>query len=193
MTFIRFGFLGSSTRIKLITLSIISIVLLSFSTNEDNDLCTANKYNGKYIFWMCDPIAPYDEVFSVKTIINTCTKQTAQSESISKEAIVQASISKIDFDAVIVGTTEWDVAIKFKDSSLDKSLAKVRRINGVPVFIDCNPKNKYIQKKRALKYRKNGQTCFTSVKLAETLTKRGSKGDALFIGDDQIHWWVEFQ
>jgi hypothetical protein len=193
MNFRNLGLFNSSGKTKFVVTLLLSTALLSFSkVKDDSDLCTVNKYNGKYIFWMCDPVSSYDEVFSIKTTLNTCTRQTAQSDAMSKEAIVQSSINKIDFDAVIVGTSEWDVAIKFKDSSADKSLGKVRRINGVPVFFDCVPKSKYIQNKRALKYRTNGKSCFSSNSLAESLTKRGSKADALLIGDDHIHWWVDF-
>jgi uncharacterized protein (DUF608 family) len=178
-----------------ITVLLLTIALFSFTnTNEDKDLCKVNKYSGKYVFWMCEPVAEYEEVFTVKATVSACSKQTSQSESVVKEAIVQSSLSKIEFDAVIVGTTERDVAIKFKNTTGDKSIGKVKKINGVHVFIDCIPVNKYNQEKRVKKFRKVvGNRCLMSVKLSERITKTGAKSDALLIGNDQFHWWIKFE
>ena len=181
---------------KVITLNtIITTVALfySFTTMEvDKDTCKVNKYSGKYIFWMSEPLAEYEEVFSVKTIANPCQLQSWQSEAVVKEAIVQSSLSKIEFDAVIVGSTERDIAIKFKETTSDKSLGRVKRINGIPVFIDCTPVKNYAQIKRVKRFRRYGDVCFTSVKTAEFITRRKAQSDALIIGDDFYHWWIKF-
>lgn len=176
---------------------ILSITLLSHTSyNDDKDLCKVNKYSGKYVFWMCEPIVEYEEVFSVNASVSACETQTSQSENVVKEAIVQSSLSKIEFDAVIVGNTERDVAIKFKESTEDKSIGKIKRINGVSVFIDCTPHSKYTREKRVKKFRAvstmTGNVCSMSYKVAEKITKKGAKADALLIGNDQFHWWIDF-
>ena len=180
--------------IKVLSALILSIMLFSFTIyKEDKDLCKVNKYNGKYVFWMSEPIAEYEEVFTVKATFSGCSRQTSQCEEIAKEAIVQSSLSKIEFDAVIVGATERDVAIKFKNPMDDKSIGKVKRVNGVPVFIDCVPVNNFVQEKRLKKFRIVGNKCFSSLKISELITKKGAKNDALLIGDDHYHWWINIE
>ena len=184
-------------KIKFLSALILSITLLSHTSyNDDKDLCKVNKYSGKYLFWMCEPVAEYEEVFSVNASVSACETQTSQSEDVVNEAIVQSSLNKIEFDAVIVGNTKRDVAIKFIESTEDKSIGKSKRINGVSVFIDCTPLNNYSQEKRVKKFRNVGTpylpSCLMSYKLAEKITKKGAKADALLIGNDQFHWWIDF-
>ncbi len=174
---------------------ILSIVGLAFTNSDldDKDLCKVSKYNGKYIFWQCVPVSDYEEVFTVKLFLENCLRQTSQSEEMIKEAIVQASMSKIEFDAVVVGSTERDVAIRFLNPADDKSIGRVKRFNNIPVFIDCLPISNYSQIKRVKKFRKVDNKCFNSTRIAEILTKKKVKNDALIIGDDQFHWWIKFQ
>ena len=169
----------------------ISIVTAARAGEKDH-LCSVNKYNGKYVFWLNEPVENYQEVFSFKSIISICNIQSAQSEEVVKEAIVQSSMSDIDFDAVIVGTTEHDIAIRFKDYQNDNSIAMVKEYNGVPVFIDCNPLSEYSQEKRVKFFRRRVSKCYSSHNVAENLTKRGRKNDALIVGNDNIHWWIDF-
>lgn len=114
-------------------------ILISFkSYTDDNDLCVVNKRNGKLVFWNFDPTQEYDVVFTFKGGSANHLLQAEQSANMVKEAIVQASIDKTEFDAIIVGNTERDEAIKFKQSSNSNKNSlnngRVRRINGVPVF-----------------------------------------------------------
>jgi len=185
---------------------VLAFALLSFLFSfkpytDDNDLCLVNNRNGKLVFWNCDPLEEYDVVFSFKGTANNVT-QAQQSANMVKEAIVQAHTDQKEFDAIIVGNTERDEAIKFKQTSTKskKSLntGRARRINGIPVFIDCTPVEKYEHIKKIKKYRgrnqwNGGLVYFSSIKLATIITEKGSKGDALIIGDDQFHHWIKFK
>lgn len=175
---------------------LITVLLFSvstFSQDSDNALCKVKKYNSVYVFFHSEPIAEYKEVFSFTTSVSSCIRQSSQCDALSKSAIIQAYVSKVDFDAIIIGNTKSDIAIKFTGNEEDKSLGKVSKVNGALVFIGCSPENDHVQIKRVKRFRKKNNKCYISYELAEQITKRGAKHEGLIIGEDNYHWWIDFE
>ena len=110
-----------------------------------NDMATVNKCSGYYIFCDNNPISEYEIMGEVKVVMATGSGQYNQ---VKNQLIDKINIKYPDADGVILtlvdGGTDRAIAIKFKSEDREQySKAKVNFYNGVLVFTDCEPVNKY--------------------------------------------------
>jgi len=92
--------------------------IIGFSQNNfDASLAKVNKVSGKYIFLNCEPVNEYEVVYEVKAVPLT-TGQVSTLDKISnfvlKKAFKMKKKEGEDFDALIIGTSKFDLAIRFK-------------------------------------------------------------------------------
>ncbi len=174
---------------------LLSVVQLrSQVTNEIHG--NVNSYSGKYVFWHCTPVYEYDIVFvfgATYDFMDLYQNQSGQSEEMVKGAFL-SSLEK-DFDAVIIGNgTKNDVAIKFKDPTVNKSLCNPININNVKVFIDAKPTFDYsVAELVGYKRKQTGLSkikFYTSRNIADNLTIK-PVSQCLVIGNGDNHEWVE--
>jgi len=182
------------TLILVVCLLLSILPLRSQSSNEIHG--NVNSYSGKYVFWHCTPVYEYDIVFvfgATFDIFALYKNQSGQSEELVKAAFL-SSLGK-DFDAVIIGNgTKNDIAIKFKDPAVNKSLCNPININNIKVFIDAKPTFDYSVAELVGYKRK--QTGFSKIKfytsrnIADNLTIK-PVSQCLVIGNGDNHEWVE--
>ncbi len=166
------------------------------SQSSDDIHGNVNSYSGKYVFWHCTPVHQYDIVFvfgSTYDFMNLYQNQSGQSEEMVKAAFL-SSLGK-DFDAVIVGNgTKNDVAIKFKNPAVNKSLCNPININNIKVFIDAKPNFDYsVAELVGYKRKQTGLSkikFYTSRNIADNLTVK-PVSQCLVIGNGDNHEWVE--
>ncbi len=94
-----------------------SVLTLAFAftakKNEiDKSLAKVNQIDGKYVFINCTPAIPYETAFEYTTRLS---KMGCPSILEMAEASVKSANKKgLPYDAIIVGDTKLDLAIKFK-------------------------------------------------------------------------------
>lgn len=102
--------------------SIISFVaglsialLLSFTSKKEMDqsLARVTKVSGKYVFMRCEPLVDYEVVFDVAPWGSGKTPEDI-ANLIVTDALKVGKKKKLEFDAVVIGSTKRDIAIKFK-------------------------------------------------------------------------------
>lgn len=129
-------------------LVIVAITLVIFSfrqTQTDYALGRTNKTNNKLVFYHNEPINEYEVAFTFKNSIenfNCLSPQELIAESI-KNANVEAANQGRIYDALIIGTSDRDMAITWKDKSKDNAIARVKKNEGKLVFIECEPLTNY--------------------------------------------------
>jgi hypothetical protein len=129
-------------------LVIISSMLLTFSfrqTQTDYALGRANKTGNKLVFFWNDPINQYEVAFTFKnSIVNFNCKSPQQviDASIQNANLEAANQGRI-YDALVLGTSDRDMAINWKDKSNDNAIARVNKNEGKLVFIECEPLANY--------------------------------------------------
>lgn len=98
---------------------IIITLLVSFTSTskpvieKDFSLARVSKVSGKWVFMRCEPIQDYDVVFDVAPWGSGKTPEDI-ANLIVTDAIKVGKKKKIEFDAVVIGSTKRDIAIKFK-------------------------------------------------------------------------------
>ncbi|MFL5765762.1 MAG: hypothetical protein ACJ77K_17580 [Bacteroidia bacterium] len=99
---------------------IVITLFLSFNYSSDtgkieNDpsLARVSKVSGKWVFMRCEPIQDYDVVFDVAPWGSGKTPEDI-ANLIVTDALKVGKKKKLDFDAVVIGSTKRDIAIKFK-------------------------------------------------------------------------------
>lgn len=101
---------------------VIMTMLASSQTSGTTDysLARVQRASGKLVFMRCEPVAEYDVVMEVDPMNWGSTTDTPEKIA---DFIVSACLRKakgtkkkepIDFDAVVIGSTSKDIAIKFK-------------------------------------------------------------------------------
>ncbi|MBR4498695.1 MAG: hypothetical protein IKP08_08460 [Bacteroidales bacterium] len=123
----------------------ICFLLLGVVCLGQNDIASVNKCSGYYVFCDNNPISEYEIMGEVKVVMATGSGQYNQ---IKNQLIDKINIKYPDADGVILtlvdGGTDRAIAIKFKSEDKEQySKAKVNFFNGVLVFTDCEPLNKY--------------------------------------------------
>ena len=183
-------------RIQILLVWLLLSIGQLISQNSNQIQGNVNSYSGKYVFWHCTPVHQYDIVFvfgATFDIFSLYQNQSGQSEELIKAAFM-SSLGK-DFDAVLIGNgTKNDVAIKFKDPTVNKSLCNPININNTNVFIDAKPAFDYSVSKLVGYKRK--QTGFSKIKfylsrnIAENLSIK-PVSSILVIGNGDNHEWIE--
>lgn len=132
-------------------ISIVVMVMaafgLSFTIQDDKrGIAKVTRINGKEVYFMNEPLCPYDIVFDVGTSAKFASLLTAGlvNEGVSdkasqfvKKAMKEAEDEKYDFDAIVYSSGKRVIAIKFKEVS--NQLAKVQKVEGVEIFILSEP------------------------------------------------------
>ena len=103
----------------LLSTSLVLFSILSFcQTKIDKSLARVQKVSGKYVFLNCEPINEYEVVYEVKAVplsANSVSSTYKISNFVLNKAFKMEKKQGKDFDAVIIGTSKYDLAIKFKE------------------------------------------------------------------------------
>ncbi|MGV3561488.1 hypothetical protein [Larkinella arboricola] len=111
------------------------------------------KIQGVETYVMCEPLQAYETVFEVATGAKAASLLTGGvvnegvSDKVSqfvRRATKDAKSKNQEFDAVVISGSKTAIAIKYKDNaSRDKGLAKVRKIDGLAVYVMNEPVKDY--------------------------------------------------
>lgn len=168
-------------------------IILFWACNVLAQQGRVHQYVGKSVFWQNTPVAQYEVVFNFISKVDYSKVQSAQSLEIATQAIVTSGNQK--FDAIIVTNTKYDIAIRFKDSTADKTLCVAEKVNNIPYFIDALPVDQYViyKTKHMPRIIRNGKVfdLITSLQIATKLSLK-PKASAIIIGDDNTHLWINF-
>jgi hypothetical protein len=125
----------------------------SFSTIFAQTTGRVDKIQGIEIYVMCEPLRPYETVFEIASGAKAASLLTGGvvNEGISdkasqfvRRATKEGKKENKAFDAVVISGSKTAIAVKFKsDGSGDKGLAKVRKIEGLAVFVMNEPVKDY--------------------------------------------------
>lgn len=123
-----------------------TLVTLSFrQTQTDYALGRANKTGNKLAFFWNDPINEYEVAFTFKNSIENFNCKSPQQiiDASIQNANAEAANQGRIYDALILGTSDRDMAITWKDKSKDNAIARVKKNEGKLVFIECEPLANY--------------------------------------------------
>lgn len=132
--------------------AVTAMAALSFSNIQDDKkgVARVNRINGKEVYFMNEPLCPYEVVFDVGTSAKFASLLTAGlvNEGVSdkasqfvKRAMKEAEDEGYEFDAIIYSSGKRVIAINFKEES--KQLGKVQKIEGVEIYILAEPLLQY--------------------------------------------------
>ena len=172
--------------------SITLILCLAFSTFAQQG--RVHSYQGKQVFWQNTPTTKYVEVFKFIARIDYSKTQTAQCTEVITQATVTGGNQK--FDAVIItNNSDYEIAIRFTDSTADNSLCDVKKINNIAFYIDCDPVDRYNVVKTKTFFRKKFESpkyvLYSSYQIVQLMC-RHIKGTAILIGNDNLHFWINY-
>ena len=91
----------------------VTVGFKSKTTDEKRGLGKVMAIEGKDVFINCEPIAPYETSFQFQTKAVSgfgCPSVT----DIAKAVVKGANKNNLPYDAVIVGSAKYDLAIKYK-------------------------------------------------------------------------------
>jgi len=119
---------------------------LSFQSDQsDNSLARVNKTSNKLVFFWNEPINEYEIAFTFINLIvnyNCLSPQQVIDASIQNANLEAANQSRI-YDAIILGSSERDMAVIWKDKTKDNAITRVKKNEGKLVFIECEPLTNY--------------------------------------------------
>ena len=81
-------------------------------TDESKGLGKVLVIEGKYVFMSCVPMQPYETAFEYSTVVHGMGCPSIS--EMAQESIKSAMKKGFPFDAIILGDTKYDLAIKFK-------------------------------------------------------------------------------
>jgi hypothetical protein len=121
--------------------TIFSFRTISNQTQKDFALARVNKTNNKLAFFWNEPISEYDVAFTFKNSIENFNCKSPQEviDASIKNANIEAAQQGRIYDAIILGTSDRDIAITWKDKTKDNAICRVKRNEGKYVFIECEP------------------------------------------------------
>jgi hypothetical protein len=137
------------------SIAVCMLLNLSLSFAQDaKGLAKVTKIQGIESYFLCEPLREYEVVFDEKTGLKATSLITGGlvNESISEKAnqfvkrvAKEAEKENIKIDAVIYSGGKKIVAIKFTEaaSAKNKGIARVKKINGVNVYVLCEPSKDY--------------------------------------------------
>lgn len=126
-------------------LAISSFRSTQTQTQTDYALARANKTNNKLAFFWNEPINEYEVAFTFKNSIENFNCKSPQQviDASIKNANAEAAQQGRIYDAIILGTSDRDMAITWKDKSKDNAICRVKRNEGKYVYIECEPLANY--------------------------------------------------
>jgi hypothetical protein len=106
--------------ISIFSLGIAITLLFAFNykSNDEKDLSLGRvtRMSGKYIFINCEPTNDYEVVYEVKTVLlGGVTSTNAMVDAVLVNAKKMEKKDPKPYDALIIGSNKYDLAIKFKD------------------------------------------------------------------------------
>ena len=191
-----------------ITMSFILAALIlvgsSFQTATDHSLARANRINGKWVFYHCEPVSNYEIAFTFKNIIHNynCNTIERNIDETLKNANQEAGLQNKLYDAIITGTADRDLAVVFTDKTKDNSTARVKKEDGKYIFLSCEPLTEYAILKKVdvsgeVKMMMLGGKCPTQQEKIDKLLKQGDKKksacDAVIRGDSKYDLLIKFK
>ncbi|GAB3922061.1 hypothetical protein [Larkinella terrae] len=111
-----------------------------------------DKIQGIETYVMCEPLRAYETVFEVSSGAKAASLFTGGvvNEGVSdkasqfvRRASKQGKSDNKEFDAVVISGSKTAIAVKFKGDGGDKGLAKVRKIDGLAVYVMNEPLKEY--------------------------------------------------
>ena len=117
-------------------------ILFNLASYGQTDQARVSKVNNKLIFFYNEPINDYEIAFTFKNSIQNF--DCLNPEQISNESIKNANLEAANqgriYDAIVVSnSSERDMAITWKDKSKDNAIARVKKVEGKLVFVQCEP------------------------------------------------------
>jgi hypothetical protein len=166
--------------------SILAIaILFNLVSYGQTDQARVSKVNNKLVFFYNEPINDYETAFTFKNgiqNINCLNPEQISIESIKNANLEAANQGRI-YDAIIyTNGADRDMAITWKDKSKDNAIARVKKIEGKLLFVQCEPLVNY---DIASKYNVSGGvqklllgTCPTLQDKIDKLIKKANKDKA---------------
>jgi hypothetical protein len=161
------------------------LITLSFrQTETDFGLARVGKIYNKLVFLWSEPVHEYESAFTFQnSIVNydCLSPEQIMTETIKNANAEAANQGKI-YDAIIcVNGSPRDMAITWKDKTLDNTIARVQRMEGKFVFVQCEPLSSY-----DVTYKCNvagrGRTCPTHQQKLDKLIKKAYRNQPNFDG-----------
>lgn len=192
---------------KIFTILLCSTILIAFSNivteqslffNSDNSLARVKTVSGKLVFYNNEPIEKYEIVFSFENAIpnyehiNNQKVMDVSVQNAMKESGLQGGKF---FDGIICSpNAKRDLAIKFKNDTTDNAIARVSKINGKYVFMECEPVNDYEIVENLIKAKAKTRQEYID-KLIKTAYKKEKKGkvfDGIIFGSTKYDNSIKF-
>lgn len=184
----------------------LMFTLLSFCVSfgqTDNGLAKVEKYNNKLVFFNNEPINEYEQAFTFENKIENfyCLTPTEIFAATTKNANLEAANQSRLYDAIILNPAGRDMAIIWKDKSKDNAIARVKRVEGKFIFIQCEPISNY---NMIGKYNVSGAgqqillgTCPSYQEKISKLIKKANKEkedfDGVILGSDKFDQSIKFK
>lgn len=139
-------------KITFLIYCLLASITLSFAQDQKG-LARVNRIDGIDVFFMNEPLNDYEVVFDVGTGLKATSIVTGGlvNEGVSEKAaqfvnraIREAKQDKHEFDAIIYSSGKRVIAVKYKDPKPElKLMATVQKIEGVEIYILCEPAKEY--------------------------------------------------
>ncbi|WP_138991879.1 hypothetical protein [Larkinella sp. C7] len=123
--------------------------ILSFTTVFAQTNARVDKIQGIETYVMCEPLRAYETVFEIASGAKAASLFTGGvvNEGVSEKAAQFVRRASKDgkkdnkaFDAVVISGSKTAIAVKFKEEAgANKGLAKVRKIDGLAVYVMNEP------------------------------------------------------
>ena len=121
-----------------IVLMLVSATM-GIAQTKDKALARVNKDNGVYVFTDCEPVSKYEILDRTKVHISWSGQYNEVRDKLVKKTLKDYP----KCEAIVCENPA--IVMKYDESvsDSDKPLARVRKINGLFVFTDCEPVNDY--------------------------------------------------
>ena len=131
---------------KLFCIALLTTLVSLKSIVAQTNRAEVSKIKGFYIFCDSEPVSEYEVIGEVNSSNHNdpdIQRSGAQYQPVRDYLIKKAREVNYTADGLILslvnGQTDKAVIIKFKEGQKKKSLAKVKRFQGVYIFTDCEP------------------------------------------------------
>ncbi len=140
-------------KVVVVSLAILFALQTGFA-QSDNGTARIQKIQGIEVYAMCEPLRAYEVQFDVETGAKAASLMTGGvvNEGVSEKltqfvarATKESKKQNKPFDAIVYNGGKKVVAVKFKDdaSEATKGLGKVRKMEGVEVYVMSEPVRDY--------------------------------------------------